>query len=1177
MRLLAIFLLSGFLLACGGGGGQQRPALPDFPDGSGNILANQRGLVFAYPAREQTEVSTLAPIALRFSHPLDLGGLEGDAGAAVAAGFLRLVDVGSGEVVPFTLTLISEPTEPGEAAIGAKGVLMQPMAELKPNTRYRVQSNDVGNNDPAAKGVKLLTGDEAQTFFTLPGSGPRQLTFTTRSALRGAVSARSADEAFKVARLLPNGDTDLIQNFPLLDFTTLRVQFTQPIDPSTARYAADGTVRLLRADTGALVPARFLVSGNRVVIDPLNDLDTSRDYVLSVTTGLRSVFGVPMAEAFQQSFRPRSTRPASGVLTRNKISVPVVAAGEPPLISLLTGLEANRVPVASEILGRGAEAPDPAAGGDLFTDLGHAPNFQDISPAVLPIRVPANSELTAGTLVVKLGGKTAGVPANLETGTLSIKLISDANGLVLPNRYNRSPSAPALVNLVMDVAVSAEVPTANGDFTQDILHVEVNGIATLDQDDQILSIEALGVVELKILGVDDAIGILSLKLVSGKLNESPGTQQPDTSRPVVQSWVPGNQVTLDAALPSALTFGGGELIRPGDALIVNFSKIMESAAFQNPNAVRLFKGATLGNENTPVSIRTRLDGASLVINADLEHGQFYKIELDDSLIKDLSGNALNLAAPNLNDFRFSLPALAADSDSVRPPVALNVYPGYPCPIAEGSRDLANNIQGRCRGGKTTDDRLPLPRIEQSRDIVVNFSQSIAPISVRQASECGGTGSFRVERVDNAGNCLAVVPGKLTLKPRQLVFTPATPWVKDQLYRYVLGSNNNMSSSDANCLGSQAICGVNGLPLQTQLIAQTLSEVENPKRGGPDMALLFRGGDDLGGANIGLRVLPVTDVDANLTFEPQKGERLARRADGTLCEIGTLANLRNDATKGRCFTANGALLQPDSINGANSGAATQFALGCKSGEFSEDDPNRPAGGGEECQGNQFLLITSALGATLGGLVDHGGRQAVEVLIDPSLVITSGADIFAELGVAFDATPLTAPLAQVLFSIPLLGPILETFIDEGAQVLNGLLPVSVPQPVNTGPLVFRLRFPPEGGPIRGFITEGPDGPILETTLSLYTDIPEINAVAELVGQPAIPINHNVRSNEDLTNIAVRGKVNFLPDGRLTVSLANQGPVRLQARLDGLGGLLEGFLRVYVAPGRFVIDASLAPIKQ
>ncbi|MBA4151660.1 MAG: hypothetical protein C0509_03780, partial [Acinetobacter sp.] len=69
MRYLAVLLTAVLLTACGGGGTRQTPMLPDFPDGSGLISPSQRGLVYMYPAIDQVEVSTLAPLALRFTHP----------------------------------------------------------------------------------------------------------------------------------------------------------------------------------------------------------------------------------------------------------------------------------------------------------------------------------------------------------------------------------------------------------------------------------------------------------------------------------------------------------------------------------------------------------------------------------------------------------------------------------------------------------------------------------------------------------------------------------------------------------------------------------------------------------------------------------------------------------------------------------------------------------------------------------------------------------------------------------------------------------------------------------------------------------------------------------------------------------------------------------------------------
>lgn len=1249
MRYLVVLLTAVLLSACGGGGSRQTPVIPDFPVGSGLINPSQRGLVYMYPAIDQVEVSTLAPLALRFSHPIDVDGIDyaDPAAITIVKSYFDIVEDAANTVFPkanYELTIVDD-------GFGVF-IRLKDGASFKPGTTYRIQSNNVtAPSNPINKGVKLITGDPEQAFVRLPKPAFPKLKFTTRAALGGSVAAQSlacttAVCEFKLLRSFPDPQSLLLDNFPFLTFSTIRLQFSQPIDPKSVNYSAgaSGTVRLIAPsgiDAG-LVPARVLVNGNKLVIDPLQSLLPGVSYSLDVS-GLKSIFGNNLA-----GFEPMTIVPtANGDLKSVKIFVantdvdanfnPVIdpVTNQPkPSISRLAGIAANKVPVESDILGRGKSAPAPQADGELVSQMVFTP-VRD----VIPIRVAAGSELTSGSLKVVLGGENdpakPGVEANLETGTLSIKIISDATGLLLPNKYNAALEAPRLVNLVMDVAVSAANPTANGDFTQDVLHVEVNGIARFLPNNK-LEIDAIGVVELKILGVDNAIGVLNLKLLSNL--ETPGPLAPNKVTPFIQSWVPGATVNLDETQGIALEFGGGDLIRPGDALAVNFGSIMDANSARLPNAVRVFKGDTAGTVTTLVpDTAARFDGATLVINAALEHGKFYRIDLDPTQIKDLAGCPLarmgddcapvpaGSSAIDLNSLTFSIPKLVATPSSVRPPVALSVYPGYPCPIAEGSRELVGPQsawrQGRCRGGKTSDDRLPMPVIEQSRDIRVVFSQSIAPQSVSLATQCNGAASVRVERVDTAGNCLGVVPGKLNIKPRELQFTPNQSWQVGQLYRYVLGSNNNMSSSAANCLGQQAICGTNGFPLQTQLISQNFADVAEPRRGGPPIEIFFVGGVDKAGANVALRVLPVTDVNANFTFEPgttpNNGENWARKTDGTPCNPGTVAEANNDATPGTCIMPNGALLQPNTVDGPSfGGAATSFALGCRSGTQAEGQPQ-----GANCQGNQFLLITAALGAKLGELVpdtasDRVNDFKVKVEIDPTIAVTVGADVYATLGVTPQASPITEALFSVICGVPFLGGPICQGVDLGANLVNGLLPITVPQPLKTGPLIFRIRYPDDSGsPLLGFIRSVPNPkkgqpgeadtiPELEATLNLYTDIPELNATASVFGIEAIPINTDAKSNTDLSAktpqmrpdsfnstdctgasgadrgsgaLVFTGRVNFLPDGRLTVSLKNKEPVKLTVCLDALGGLLGGFLKVFVQRERFVIDASLAPIKQ
>lgn len=1178
MKKLIASGLIVLLSACSGGSGrQQTPVVPTMPDPAAGITNIERSLVYAYPMLGQTDVVPSAPIVLRFSHPLMLAQNQTlkslfairPAGSTVSEDF---------EVVPVP---------------DGKGVVITPIKPLQPKTQYTI----VGQTIPLTSGNVALQ----------PPSYP-PLTFTTRAAFEGPTDLQSLTPDFQVAQLTPAPTNFLIGSKPLgiIDFATIRLLMTQPVDSKTVQYGT--TIRLLQGTT--LVPARVLVQGNHLSIDPEADLNPNLSYTLSLTSGLKSMLNKALVpgQFAAYSFMPLSSgisadpdlNKASRIEVQVLTSNPDESGNQCTLRSQLTNACINQVPVASPLLGQKDRAPKPQAEGKLFADLALPANFAQF-PGVTPLRVPRGNILKAGNLTVKLDGL---VPAGLKTGALTITLISDANGLLLPNRYSTSLAAPALVTLEMDINVSAAEGTANGAFTQDISHVQVVGLATLDQQTQELTIEAVGTIELKILGVDNAVGVLALKLKTD-LTRPAGSAVADIVPPEVQSWVPGETVN---GLP------GGEFIRPGDPLLVNFNEAMDIKSFQPAGVVSLLKN------NVPEPFTWRLDGVSLIVtpNAPWEHGKNYRLALAPS-VKDFAGNA---KGGLLQNFDFSIPGL--DPTKIRPPIVLSNYPGFPCPIAAGTRNVAAGIQGKCAGGRLSangdgpaDDDLPLPLIEPNRAIEAAFSQSINPNSVTRALLCNGIGSVRVERVDASGNCLGVVQGTLKTQPRTLQFIPAQPWVVGQLYRYVLHSNNDLNSSAANCTGSQAICGMNGLPLQTQLIAQTLADARNPQRGGPPLEVFFRGGPEVGGSTIGLRVLPVLDVNANFRLDPTE-RRSARIGAAGLCNSG-----RDDGpvTTGRCLASNGALLQPDRItagtnpsgflgNGKSfSGAATRFRLGCDNGIGSEDERlanGQSANTGRDCQGNQFLLISAALNARLNGNDDdlRAGnipKKAIRVQVSPSIVVTSGAYIYADLGLTPDASPLTQAIFGALGAIPGLGGPLSALINTGAGLVDGLLPIGAKDATNTelqegllytGPLVFRMRYPEDKGPIEGRIfsitdASGVSKLMLEAKLDLYTDIPEINAQASILGAGLIPIEHKVRSNDDLTStanltngsgsIVAQGEVKFLPDGRLTVQLSNKDPVRLTAKLGALGGLLGGELKVRVPAGRFIIDASLAPLKR
>lgn len=1255
------------------------------------IDPEQAGLMFMFPATGQENVSQRSPVFLRFTHPVV-------AGTQDPSEFVQLVRESDGLAVDANVRLVADDFE--QLSI----IEIMPVQLLQPNTTYIVRS---------PTGVPLSRAGE-RLVRPLKAFNADDLKFTTASAIKGSLAAMSTSDEFKVRNeaMVPRAADPLTDGFPLVDFSTIRLELTQPILPASARYGAvcdsascPGTISL-RDSNNQHVPARLFVAGRKVVIDPISDLNPDLTYSLVLKNGAQGVrsqfnrsltgdstfvLGRPLDstiaeggravefyasedEFLQNGFKANDCRSGTngegdvGFFCGIKRQRAQIILPNNPGISGLSGRESNLSPVEADFLGRGDDAPKPklvafqnanSKQGQLFGEVANPPSFGEFvtrmrNRETIPLRVFAGNKLTAEPLEVKLLSATKGLETPLggdgSTGELTITLISDATGFVVPNLYNPSDEVPALVKLFLDVAVTAANPDADGAFTQNILHVEANGVATVDQANQRLLIDSVGLIDIKILGTDDAIAILSLKLVSDLSNPEefiPFVAEVDDLK--VVSWVPGSiDQPRFAGLKKAGVLEAGELIRPGDPLLVSFSAPIDPAALDE---------VTLTANGVAIPFTARVDGSTLIISpvSPLSYGQSYSIGLDG--IRALALSSKKLPAETLN---FALPKLV--NPTGRSPVVLRTYPGYPCPTVGGS--FSSDTQGRCAGGKVSgsdaDDVLPLARIAPDRDIEVVFSQSINEATVNRG--------FEVFRVQGEAN-VERVPGVITFRDRTLRFKPNEPWQKDARYRYVL-------HSQASGCGGKAICGTNGLPLQTQLIAQSLAPVQNPQRGGPNMEIAFVGGDPVIGTVTELRGFPTSDVDANFLFEPNRsssgaivsgaGERLSvstiplGSAVDPACTAQELQASITASPAGsapqpsagrRCILPNGALLQPDTTNVQNpnerrtprsassfGGAATSFALGCKDGTqpdmLVDLTAAQPDANAVACQGNQFLHITSALSArivalddkenyvglfSLEELAEFGNDQVVRVEIDPSIIITSGPDIYASLGLTTDASEVL-PLQDginiitgLLGFLPLIGEPLANAIDaaieQGEAALNGLLTglglINV-APLNTGPLVFRMRYEvdettnartkPASGVIYQTKERGPNGEAvlkLRTRLELYTDIPEIDAVAEIAGLELIGIGHKARSNPNLSQgdcpfpgalncaIVVEGAVNFLEDGRLTIALSNVNDVRLQADLFGdlpflPEGTLSGFLRVIVPKGRFGVDASLPPLK-
>ena len=192
LRIFSLIATASLLVACGGGGSEQTV----------DYSARKKGQVYySYPADGQSGVSVHAPVVVQFSEPPELADQD-----------VSLV----GPDGPVDVVL--------SRADQDRSLVVTPQLPLAFNSEYRLQ----------------LTG------MTLVGFSEGELAFTTGSAGKGPASDQQQADTFTVSQVSPSGD----ETRPLMDFSTLHVQFSQPLDTGTVDY---GTTVRLEEEGGALV------------------------------------------------------------------------------------------------------------------------------------------------------------------------------------------------------------------------------------------------------------------------------------------------------------------------------------------------------------------------------------------------------------------------------------------------------------------------------------------------------------------------------------------------------------------------------------------------------------------------------------------------------------------------------------------------------------------------------------------------------------------------------------------------------------------------------------------------------------------------------------------------------------------------------------------------------------
>ncbi|MFB2762337.1 Ig-like domain-containing protein [Marinobacter shengliensis] len=866
------------LAGCGDSGDQQTVTRAPTPG----------SLTFTYPADSTppggdqpgvtSTVPTTTPVFLRFNKSIDTPLTD-------IPDSLILRDA-TGNEVTLTDVMFTDEDKMGLAA--------KPDKALAPGTSYTL----------TAEGLQV---GGAPVSLTADG-----IKFKTAPATSGPLLSQTEGTGFELARTIPDGGND----YPVTDFTTFRLQFTEPVDPQSVVYGQ--TIRLTD-QAGEPVNAEVYVRGHRVTVDPEGYLDPTKTYTLKVTTGIKSaLLDDALSEDRTLTFNPIDSRSPTG-----KRQIMAQAAetlsGQLPL----TGEDYNSVNLSSPLLG-----PDnpTAVTGTVFAELGFIPKFEAAGQSI-PLRIDRGTLLTGSSVVVKVAGA---VPAGFESDAVEVRFLSDANGFLMPNPYTDAVDAPRSLELYVDMALNTGNTIANGALGQQLMHVQLVGTAIVE--DGKLSIEAVGVIEPDVMGIDTASGLISFKLNGFRNVEDAPLQAgfADTEAPFIKSWVPGDD--------------NQDKLRPGDNLVVYFNEPLLPSSIHSDNI-------QLEKNGVPVDANLKANGGSVVIDPvePLEHGPAYVLRLNPDGASSQNGSGLRDLAGNTFASQVALPFQLSPTEPGTPtdqsPLALITHPGFPCAKDITDTNVSNGNQGRCTGGKDDDDLLPIGQLETDKPIIVRFSQNMNPETIIPGD------SLTVERQTDTGQWekLDISEYTLTTEPRSLTITPLVPWETGRLYRYTLNANDSAIESAAE------------LPLQTVLLTQDKWEATHRTEGGTALVNYFTGIEKKNATYLPLRNLPAADANADLDYTKDL-EAGSQAGESVANAVGLASNGVSSLDPP----------QQDSL-------VVDAGIGCEVGE--------------SCPEDKFIYLTAMLDTIVAGQPDEQGRVPVEIL--PSVLATTSTDVWAKI--------------------------------------------------------------------------------------------------------------------------------------------------------------------------------------
>ncbi|SFM02479.1 Ig-like domain-containing protein [Marinobacter zhejiangensis] len=1027
--------------------------------------------VYSFPADGQREVSPIADIVLRFSHAITDENITSK---------IQLSD--GNALVPVTAELVD----------GGHSIKLSPVGKLNPATDYTITFD--GSLDAAGN----------RAIATPNAFGPEGIQFSTRAEQSGIQSLDNLSSEFAVEQMIPSADGF----FRPMDFSTFRLRLTQPVHPQWQQLGGSIT---LRDGAGEAVPATVLVNGRYITIDPCTTDDKAQcglegdalnpgaNYSVEVAN-LQNLAGEQLN--YSHSFTPRETSPTV-ILYQETIDSGLLAgqAEADAQHSLLNGAVINGVTLNSTLMG--TSGPSQQTGG-LYAELAYAPSFPGDDP--VPLRVPKGSVLISSSLDVNVGGVVPVIKVNTNsiqtTGDIRVTMLSDATGYLYPNPYSNSVEAPRHVKLFMDVSMNTAEAQPNASLSQDLLGVELSGIAIVK--DGVLTIDAIGMVEPNLLGQEFADSTIAFHIEADtnldvQLNAL-DNRIVDTTGPQLVSWMPG----AEDATPSTRQ----SMQRPGDPVILFFDEPLDNASIPS--------GVSLIADGIPVeTLHTQLDGTALTLNPEggLKHGVNYQVVVNG--LTDLAGNLATV-----NTLNFTLDPLANTVE--RPPLALTTYPGFPCETNFAALDLNNGVLGSCyanspghnKGAQPIVDVLPVSAMPADRPITVVFSQSMDLASINE-------NTFVVEKVvaDANGKPLegetTLVAGRFEKSLQQVRFFPNQPWEPGNFYRYTMKSQQDPTPTTCTQEPRTSVCGANGLALKTDI----LEGLNDSGSGADDLVIYFEGSEPQESVFTALRNFPVRDTNSNFLIDCDSSY------NDSCPEPFEAAHTGSD-TDGWAAAPNSTKLAV--INGtADAGllGAIPGRVGCEAGKVSLFGADHP-----DCPRDKFIYQTYALNTEVKG----------PGVFDPTPEAPNSGDELEGMLVDLYPTALTTSSISVFTQLNVLGILLQEESVTNTQVLRMRYAKDDPSCVSN---CSRNSLIP------GIIATGDNGqPQFVTNADLLIDAPDmeipLGGTHDLYGRPF--------------TLELRGNVTFLDDGRMQVEQRNTNRVgendELLVTADALG--VSGF---------------------